>query len=213
MRARPRRRLAGGVAGAVAILVLIASQLFLPSYAEQRIEERLTASGGSAAVHVVALPAIRLIGRDGDALEIDASGLSLPVESNANSLASLDRFERVSIHLRNVTVGAIRVSDFLLTRSSSGASYALAFHGLISSQALADLVRNEIGPLGVIFGGLPSDSTAHTSRVQRIELNLELESIEGEPRLVGDEQPMDDLPLALAASIVGEALAARLEGL
>src|SRR4051812_24161155 len=63
---------------ALALLALLGiSQLVIPPIAEHRVEDRLTAAGGTANVSMSAFPAARLLFGDGSRITITGSGLDL----------------------------------------------------------------------------------------------------------------------------------------
>ena len=81
-----------GVAAAALLILLTATQLALPPILAKRVESELTKHGGHARVHLSALPAPRLLFKEGDSLKVRATGLvTAPADPNSQgTLADLD---------------------------------------------------------------------------------------------------------------------------
>src|SRR3954467_8178477 len=69
------------VVAASLFIVLIAIQFVLPPIVAHRVESELTKHGGHARVHLSALPAPRLLFKEGDSLEVRATGIVTPAAS------------------------------------------------------------------------------------------------------------------------------------
>src|SRR5215213_6389205 len=65
---------------AVLAVLIVASQLLLPSIADRRAEDRLERHGGTAEVSMSAFPAVRLLFHDGHKLKVTGTGLRLDLD-------------------------------------------------------------------------------------------------------------------------------------
>src|SRR5215213_7595773 len=89
-------------------LILGLTQVIIPNKAEGDVEDRLTQDGGTADVHVTAVPALRLLFGDGDKLTVDARDVTIPVADVRNaSFEDMDKFDEVDVSLRDSNVGPI----------------------------------------------------------------------------------------------------------
>jgi hypothetical protein len=192
------------------LVVLLASQLLLPGFLEGRIENRLTAGGGSATVELSALPALRLLAKDGDRLSIEGRGLSFRLEPSklrSRSLADFDGFDEVALHLRSVDVAPFHVEAFDLTRVDGGEPYRLRIAGATSAGALVAYGLDRLGSLlAVPRAGLAPLLGAEQGRVP-FAIEADLESDDGRPRVVGARGTVAGLPAGplvelLAATIL-----------
>src|SRR4051794_41203534 len=85
----------------IVVLVLLAllgiSQLVIPLIAEHRIQDRLTAGGGSADVSLSAFPAVRLLFGDGSRIAVNGQGLDLMAEGESGEgFSNLDGYDNVA---------------------------------------------------------------------------------------------------------------------
>jgi hypothetical protein len=188
------------------VVVLVASQIFLPGIGEGLIEDRLTENGGIAEASLGATPAARLLWGDGDRVEIDATGLELDVTTEADPvvLDDLDRFGDVQIVMRDSEVGPVELDDFILTREGDG-PYLLEASGSSSPSALAEfgaetfeLPGSDIlgGIIGVATGGQDVD----------VELDMEIESDGGRVRVVDGGGEVAGFPTGPLAAIITSAI-------
>ena len=81
----------------VAVVALLAAgaQLFLPTYLEGRVEDRLEQHGGSADVSLRALSAERLLFDHGDSLKVEGHGLRLRLGGQGRVLEAPGRLDEV----------------------------------------------------------------------------------------------------------------------
>ena len=120
-----RRNAIVTVAVVIAILAL-ASQLAIPALVSSEVEDRLTENGGSAHVEVHAFPAVRLIGGDGDRIEIRARDLRIDLPpAGGDVFDRLDGFAEVDAQLTNVRTGPFRVERFVLQRGEGEGTYRM----------------------------------------------------------------------------------------
>ena len=91
---------------ALAGIVLVATQIFIPRIAENQTEDRLTKDGGTASVEIDAVPALRLLFDDGDKLKVDAEEVNIPIDDiQGKSFKELDGFDEVDVRLALSNVG------------------------------------------------------------------------------------------------------------
>src|SRR4051812_50144930 len=109
------------VAAAALIILLVATQLVLPAIVERRVERELTKNGGHARVHLSALPAPRLLFKEGDSLKVRATGIVTP-EGGGNGnggLSDLDGFDSVDIQGIGLHAGPLPSSRLTLRRGAA----------------------------------------------------------------------------------------------
>src|SRR3954470_22069492 len=97
------------LAAAALLILLTAIQLALPPILAKRVERELTRHGGHARVHLSALPARRLLFKEGDSLKVRATGLvTAPADPNSKgTLADLDGFDSVDVQVIGLHAGPI----------------------------------------------------------------------------------------------------------
>ena len=196
--------------GAAIVLVLAASQLFLPGLGEGAIEDRLTENGGVAEASLSAKPAARLLWGDGDRIAIDATGLELDVttEEDPVVLDDLDRFGEVEIVMRDTAVGPIDLDDFILTRDGDE-PYSLEATGVTSVSDLAEYGAESLDlPGSDILGGILNIATGGTS--VDVDLDMRIESDDGRVRVVEGGGEIAGIPTGPLASIITSAVAIEL---
>src|SRR4051794_36835603 len=94
---------------AVGILLLaLGSQVAIPAYVSSRIEDRLTAHGGTAHVTIHATPAVQLLHGHGKSIDITGNNLALDVP-RAAELDKLDGFDQVHVDITRARTGPFAV--------------------------------------------------------------------------------------------------------
>jgi hypothetical protein len=146
-----------GIAALVLLALLGISQLVIPPIMEGRIQDRLTAGGGTAHVSVSSLPALTLLFGEGSRIEVTGSGLDLTSQSKSGDVFSeLDGYDNVDVSLEDFRAGPFQMKSFDLTRTGSAASYHLAATGQTSPSDLASYGASSLGlpggPLLSYFG-------------------------------------------------------------
>lgn len=204
------------IALALALATAVASQLALPRLAARRIERRLTESGGSAAVAIAALPAVRLLGNGGDRLVVRGSGLTIGLGGDAGDrsagLVALDGFVDVDVELVDLRAGPFDVAAFVLIRRDSG-PYAMAAEGTVTG---AELLRQGGGrllpavPGTALIGALAGAAPLGSRRVP-LALEIELHSEAGGLRVGSGGGSIAGYPAGPIATIIAAAVARRLE--
>jgi hypothetical protein len=201
-----------GLAGLL-LLVLVASQLFLPDYLERRIEHRLTADGGSASVTLEALPALRLLAHDGDKLAIAGHDLAFPVrlsDLGTRSLEELDGFDEVEIRLERLHAQPFEVRDFALTRPANASGYRLRVSATTSARALVSFGSARLpGLLGPLVGGTAGALILQPGQIP-VEVDAALASDAGRPRVVSASGTVAGLQVGPLVELFAGAVLSRL---
>lgn len=205
--------LAGRVAvvgAAVIVVLLIATQLFLPGVGEGAIEDRLTEHGGVAEVSLSAVPAARLLWGDGDRIAITGSGLDLELTTDDRVvLDDLDRFGEVEVVISDSDAGPFRIESFVLERKGDG-PYSLDSH---STTSAADLAR-----FGVESADLPGSGivgallnlTGVGGQNLPVDLDMTLESDGGRIRVTEGGGEIAGVPTGPLAELLTAAVIVRL---
>jgi hypothetical protein len=195
---------------AVLVVVLVVSQLAIPPIASNKIENRLTDSGGSASATVKAFPAVRLLFDDGDRLDVRARAVQIPVRGG--SLSQLDGFDDVKISLERSRIGPFTTDSMLLARPEGADLYGLAFRGSTTGTDLSDFTLQGLPPaLSAAVAALLGTTRLGTGTIP-IRLDATLRSENGTARIVRGGGTVAGLPLnGIALSIVG-AVVGRLTG-
>jgi hypothetical protein len=118
---RPRRRgrIALVAAGAVGAL-LVAGQLFLPSFAESRIEDRLAERGTVANVNVSAFPAVKLLAGEADDVQVRMDSFRAPAGAPGGGVG--DAFDRIGaagdldLSIGKLETGPVTLRDVKITK-------------------------------------------------------------------------------------------------
>jgi hypothetical protein len=133
----------------IVALVLLAllgiSQLVIPPIAEHRIQDRLTAGGGSADVSLSAFPAARLLFGDGSRITVTGEGLDLTPEQDSDVFSKLDGYDRVAVNLDHFRAGPFALGSFDLTRAGQAAPYHLVTEGRTTPTDLASYGASSLG--------------------------------------------------------------------
>ena len=192
-------------------LALGLTQVIIPNAAENKIEDRLTQDGGTADVHVSAIPAVRLLFGDGDKLTVDARRIDIPVtEAGKVSFKDLDKFDEVDVTLLGASVGPVTASRIELNRGEGDDFYSFTFRGNTSPTQLADFVLDAL-PAGLrsiaeAIGGRPSGGSIP------VRMDATLKSENGQARLVRGSGDIAGLPLGPFALGIASAVINRLTG-
>ncbi|HEY7632359.1 MAG TPA: hypothetical protein VH817_16760 [Thermoleophilaceae bacterium] len=200
-----------GVVVAVVILILVVSQLVLPPLAARQIENRLTKDGGTAHASVHAFPALRLLFKSGDSINVTGNGLNVPLGTGQQKvLDHLDKFGSVHIHLTNVTSGPFETQRFNLDRDHGSSTYELGVRASFTPSALASYLGSAVGGgLGGLFGGLAGGFVGGTQPVP-VRVTAQLESNNGNPRVVSGAGTVGGVPMGPVLEAVVAAVVARL---
>jgi hypothetical protein len=192
------------IAGIALAVLLVASQLALPSLAERRVEDRLTEGGGEAEASVTALPAARLLFGDGDSFRLEASALDLELDRETEVFERLDGFGEVEIGIEDFRAGPFTISSFGLDRDGDG-PYRLVTIGETSGAALADYGVERLGLPGFAAVFLGASNAAVP-----IELEMELMSADGEIEVTAGGGTVAGVPAGPLAELITAAIVERL---
>jgi hypothetical protein len=199
------RLLALGVAGFV-VLVGILTHFLLPPYLEGRVEERLEANGGRAAVELSAVPAIRLLTGHGDRLEVTGSGLEIDFEDpDEDAFEHLNKFDEVEIDLSDVEADPFEIALFRLA-GAGDERYSIETEGTVSAQAIGREAGERFGPLGGLIGSIVGGGLPGGGAPVPIRLDGELRAEDGEVEMVSGDARVAGLPAGPLARLVTNAI-------
>jgi hypothetical protein len=198
------------IAAGAFVFALVASQILLPNFGERRIQERLTAGGGTAEVTLGAVPAARLLFNHGERFEVTARDLALDLDHPEPVFSKLDGFANVDISIASSKAGPFAIDEFELTRDAPG-PYHLVSSGEASPEQLVDYGLEGVELpgtdfIGMLFGGLvaPADTAVP------VDLDVELTSDRGRVRVVSGGGTVDGIPTGPLAELVTNAVIVRL---
>jgi hypothetical protein len=200
------------VAAAALIILLVATQLALPRFVEHRVAKELTKSGGHARVHLSALPAPRLLFKEGDSLKVRASGIVTPESGGDGNggLSDLDGFDSVDIQVIGLHAGPLTISRLTLQRSTAAGPYTATVQATVTGAALASYAGSQLGGgLGGFLGGLASTAMPGSGTEFPIDLTASLESTGGRINATSVEGSIAGLPAGPFVEGLAGALAGR----
>jgi hypothetical protein len=200
------------IAAALVVLVLVVTQLVLPPFLAGKVEDRLTARGGSASVDLDALPALRLLAHDGDRFELEGSGLEFPLDQKESVFDKLDGFDSVRVKLADVEAGPFTVRSFDLSRDDGEADYTIASSGESSVARVSSYLSSGLPPLvSSLLNGVTRGVTGRAAnRPVPFTLDAELASDDGEPRFVGGTGSVAGIPAGPLAALLAQSVLSRL---
>jgi hypothetical protein len=200
-----RGRIALAVLGAIALL-LVAAQLFLPGYAADKIESRMTRNGGEASATVKAVPAVRLVFGDGDRVSARAIGVRLDLSRRERPFRKLDGFSEVDIGVTTSHIGPLAIDRMTLTRDGSG-PYRFTWNGSVSLADIAGFGAGQLGALGAVAGPLAAGSLPNASKRLPIDLDMAIKSEDGRVRVVSGGGTFAGVPTGPLAELLTAAIA------
>lgn len=192
------------------MFVLVACQILVPSLGERRIEDRLTAGGGTAKVTLGAVPAARLLFGDGERFEVSARDLALDLDQPEPVFENLDGFTIVDIAISSSKAGPFEIDEFELTRNAPG-PYHLVSTGETSPQELIDYGLEGVDVpgtslFGALFGAIVPPADARVP----VDLDMELTSDGGRVRVVSGGGDVGGIPTGPLAELITNAVVVRL---
>lgn len=193
-------------------LVLIAIQFALPPIVEHRVEQGLTKHGGHARVHLSALPAPRLLFKEGDSLQVRATGIVTPAAGGDGNggLSDLDGFDKVDIQVIGLHAGPLTISRLSLTRHGAADPYTATVQATVTGAALASYAGSQIGGgLGGFLGGLAGTAMPGSGTEIPIDLTATLESDGGRINATSVNGSVAGVPAGPFVEALAAALAAR----
>jgi hypothetical protein len=195
------------------VVLLIASQLLVPPYLEHRAEKRLTEKGGHATVSIEAVPALRLVFNDGHRIKVRGDGLHVDLLTNGRSqvFGELDRFDQADVKLTHMSAGPFAVRQVTLARRHSDDPYSLVVSASVTGRALASYAGNQVaGGVGGFIGRLASGAVPFSAEPIPVEVDAEVESHDGQPRVQSVDGSVAGLDAGPLASAIAAAIADRL---
>ena len=206
-----RRNAIVTVAMVIALLAL-GSQIGIPAYVSSQAEDRLTENGGTAQVEVRALPAVRLIGGDGDSIDITGRDLRFDFPApKTNAFDRLDGYDEVDAVLTNVTAGPFRVQRFELGRGSGEKAYRMVMQASSTPDELTEYAGSEIGgPLGGLFGDFANEILPFGDDPIPVSIDARVRSDDGRAVVVQASGDVAGLPAGPLAETLAGVVAARL---
>ena len=200
----------GIIAAGVVVFVLVASQVLVPSLGERQVEDRLTEGGGSADVTLGAFPAARLLFSDGERFEVEARGLDLAVDEEAEVFDRLDGFSNVAVSIDDSVAGPFELESFALTRDGEE-PYRLVATGTTTASALADAGLESVELPGESLADFLLDSLlGDADSTVPLELDMELTSDEGRVQVVSGGGTLAGFDTGPLAELVTSAIVVRL---
>lgn len=199
-----------GIAAAVLVFCLVASQLLVPALGERQVERHLTANGGTAEVKLGAVPALRLLFDDGERFEVTASQLELDLDRSERVFERLDGFGIVDVSIADSTAGPIRLDRFELSRDGPG-PYRLVAAGAASAAGLAEFGLEAVDVPGEsLFDALSEPLVGESDTELPIELDMSLTSEDGRVRVVDGGGEVGGVPAGPLAELLTAAIVVRL---
>ena len=198
------------IAASAVLVLLIASQFFIPPLVEDRIEGRLTNGGGSAHVSVSAFPAARLLFGDGSRISVRGDGLDLGIpEPGASVFDQLDGFDQVDVSLQDFRAGPFSIASFDLTRSGSSAAYHVVAQSSTTPDEIAQYGAARLGIPGGPLLGLAAQNALGDHPIP-VALDMQLQSEGGRIVVVSGGGTVAGYPTGPLAELITSAIAVRL---
>jgi len=193
------------------VVVLVVTQIVLPPILEGRVEDRLTRGGGSAKVHLEAVPALRLLAHHGDHFSLEGRGLNFPLDQRENVFDKLDGFDTVDVRLVDVTAGPFSVKRFTLTRGHGNKRYRLATAGRTSVARVSSYLTSGLPPLisALLAGATRGVTGPAADRPIPFTVLADLESEGGQPRFVRGTGSVAGIPTGPLAALLAQTILSR----
>jgi LmeA-like phospholipid-binding len=109
------RRIVGGLAGAI-VLLLVLAQLLLPRIAASVVSSRVGRYGKVESVSVTAWPAVKLLWGSVDSVHVRANSLALSPQQAAKLLWEARGTGSMDVSAQRVRVGSLQLSDATLSK-------------------------------------------------------------------------------------------------
>ena len=119
-------RIAGGLAGAV-VLVLVLAQLLLPGIAASRVRARVEKYGTVKSVTVKAWPAVELLWGKAESVDVKAGSLRLSKAQTAKLLREAHGVTSIRASAESVKEGPLQLYEASLQKRSSCAAAGAGF--------------------------------------------------------------------------------------
>lgn len=194
----------------VVLVVCVVTHFAILRVAERRVAVGLVQEGGEAEVSIDALPAVRLLWRSGDRIEVRGSGLLIGMSSEGGGLGTLDGFTEVEIELRELCTGPFEVSWFRLARRGE-APYVMEAVATTSGGSLVDYGSERLGAPAAPLLTLLARGAPLGQRRLPISIEVELASEGGLLRVAAGGGTIAGYPAGPIAGMIAAAVARRLE--
>jgi hypothetical protein len=200
------------IAAATIVVVIVVTQFALPPLLAGKVEDRLTARGGSANVDLEALPSLRLLFHEGDRFKLGGHGLEFPLDRKQGVFDNLDGFDSVHVRLTDSTAGPFTVRTFDLSRPDGQEDYRLTSTGVATVARVSSYLTSGLPPLlsSLLNGVTRGASGPAANRPIPFTLDAELASDSGEPRLVSGTGSIAGIPTGPFAALLAQAVLSRL---
>jgi hypothetical protein len=198
------RTVLAGILISLAVLFLVA-QLALPPFLEGRVGDRLEELGGTAEVHVDAVPALALLAGRGGTFRARGTGLRFDLgDRRENPFKRLDGFEHVDMKLRDLDAGPLNVERFELSRDARHDPYELRVSATTTPRELsAGLGGTAAGALGGLIGSLAAGVLPGAGSAPiPVELDALVDSSDGKPKVTSAHGTVAGFPAGPLAEIV-----------
>ena len=200
------------LAAAALLLLLVAVQLVLPGLVARRIEDHLTAKGGTAQVDLSAFPSIRLLFREGARIKVRAHGIETPLgELRRNdALNDLDGFDEVDVRTSGSRIGPFEVGLLTLTKHDGEGTYSARIEATVTGGELSAYAGRQLGGgLGGFLGGLAGGAFPGSATEIPIDIRAVLRSDDGRARAVAVSGSVAGIPAGPLVEALASALAGR----
>lgn len=181
------------IAAAVFVVVIVAAQITLPAIAEHRLRSQLAAFGEVESVKIGAFPAITLLWKRADDVDVRMRSYRSGNDSLADFLASTERTDRLDVRVDDMQAGALELRDVRMRKDGDRLTGAAGVTRAALSAALPPGLNVE--PVGADPGGIVFRGSASLFGVGA-SLRLRATVLNGAVRI----QP-DGIPFAGLASI------------
>jgi len=198
----------------ILVLVLLAllgiGQLVIPPIAEHRVQDRLTAAGGTADVSMSAFPAARLLFGEGSRITVTGSGLDLTAQQESGAVFShLDGYDRVAVNLDRFRAGPFRLGSFDLTRVGPDAPYHLVTRGRTTPTDLASYGASQLGlPGGPLLSYLGDEVLGR--KLIPVQLDMDVDSEGGRIVVTSGTGTIAGIPTGPLAELITSVVVVQL---
>lgn len=203
------RRFAAGIVVTLLFLAFVA-QFALPAYVADRTEHRLEKGGGRADVKLKAFPALSLLSRGGESIEVEGDNLQFDIQDDpGDPFDELDGFDRVDVRFTESTADPLRVERFELTREDPDGQYELTVSGTSTPGELAQALGQEAGGvIGGLLGELGADVLPGAAGTEvPLELSAVIRSDGGRAEILDSSGSVAGVPAGpLTEFVVGAVL-------
>jgi hypothetical protein len=196
------RRAATLAIAALAVL-LIASQFAIPPLIASKVEDRLTADGGTAEVELHAFPALRLLFGEGSLARVRAREIELPLAPPGKPvLDAIDGFGEVDVQITDSHAGPVEVDELSLRRGSADEVFRASVRGSVTARDAGTFA-------GGFLGGLAAGMLPFGDKPLTFDLDAALRSEGGRPHVVTVHGDLGGLPAGPLVEALAQALAGR----